>query len=190
MDLRIEDLSELALKGIGRMLTPERWLLPGPGEDYVYADTQGDLGLEPPLSSGVLDCAPRPKEVRRMERHLRTREILVAPCGDLHWLHERESVIEVHHLAHGLIVVHVDEHQLRGRASNHKAIRERRSHQTRSHQPNFPCCPSAARHFSFRLIKPAANPAPKPLSMFTTVTPAAHEFSIPRSAARPLKLAP
>ena len=82
MDLRIEDLSELALKGIGRMLTPERWLLPGPGEDYAYADTQGDLGLEPPLSSGVLDCAPRPKEVRRMERHLRTREILVALEGE------------------------------------------------------------------------------------------------------------
>jgi hypothetical protein len=48
----------------------------------------------------------------------------------------------------------------------------------------------AVRHLSFLLIKLAANPAPNPLSMFTTVTPAAQEFNIPRSAASPLKLAP
>ena len=36
----------------------------------------------------------------------------------------------------------------------------------------------------------AAYPAPKPLSMFTTVTPAAQEFNIPSRAAIPLKLAP
>lgn len=36
-----------------------------------------------------------------------------------------------------------------------------------------------------RFIRLAANPAPKPLSMLTTVTPAAQELSIPSSAARP-----
>lgn len=41
-----------------------------------------------------------------------------------------------------------------------------------------------------RLIKLATNPAPKPLSMLTTVTFEAHEFSIPSSAAIPPKLAP
>lgn len=40
------------------------------------------------------------------------------------------------------------------------------------------------------LIKLAATPAPKPLSMFTTRTPAAQEFNIANSAARPPKLAP
>lgn len=41
-----------------------------------------------------------------------------------------------------------------------------------------------------RFIRLAANPAPKPLSILTTVTPAAQELSIPNKAASPLKLAP
>src|SRR5690349_9587243 len=36
----------------------------------------------------------------------------------------------------------------------------------------------------------AIQPAPYPLSMFTTDTPFAHEFSMPSSAATPPKLAP
>ena len=40
------------------------------------------------------------------------------------------------------------------------------------------------------LMRVAAAAAPKPLSMFTTTTPAAQEFSIASSAARPPKLAP
>src|SRR6185436_6426964 len=39
-------------------------------------------------------------------------------------------------------------------------------------------------------MTPAAYPAPNPLSMLTTVTPAAHELSIARSAARPPNDAP
>ena len=42
----------------------------------------------------------------------------------------------------------------------------------------------------FRLSIDAIRPAPNPLSMFTTATPAAQEFSIPSSAATPPKLAP
>jgi len=41
-----------------------------------------------------------------------------------------------------------------------------------------------------RLMRLAALAAPKPLSMFTTVTPDAHEFSIPSSAASPPNAAP
>ena len=41
-----------------------------------------------------------------------------------------------------------------------------------------------------RLIKLATNPAPNPLSIFTTVTFDAHELSIPSSAATPPKEAP
>src|SRR5215510_12523106 len=41
-----------------------------------------------------------------------------------------------------------------------------------------------------RFMRLAANPAPKPLSILTTVMPDAHELSIARSAASPLKLAP
>ena len=42
----------------------------------------------------------------------------------------------------------------------------------------------------FRLSIAAICPAPKPLSMFTTATPAAHELSIDNSAAMPPRLAP
>src|SRR5262249_53534462 len=42
----------------------------------------------------------------------------------------------------------------------------------------------------FRFMSAAAKPAPKPLSMLTTVTPDAQEFSIAKSAAMPPKLAP
>jgi hypothetical protein len=41
-----------------------------------------------------------------------------------------------------------------------------------------------------RLIRLATYPAPKPLSIFTTVTLLAQLFNIPSNAARPLKLAP
>src|SRR6266480_1246367 len=42
----------------------------------------------------------------------------------------------------------------------------------------------------FRFIKLATNPAPKPLSIFTTVTFDAQELSIASSAANPSKDAP
>ena len=41
-----------------------------------------------------------------------------------------------------------------------------------------------------RLINDATYPAPKPLSIFTTLTFEAHEFIIPNSAANPLNAAP
>jgi len=82
MDLRITDLSVEALKGIGWMLTPNPWVSPKPGEDYAYSDTNSDIGLEAPCSSGVIECAPRPKRLNRMERHLHTREALVALGGE------------------------------------------------------------------------------------------------------------
>src|SRR5919106_4796991 len=49
--------------------------------------------------------------------------------------------------------------------------------------------PSFGRH-ERRFISVAAAAAPKPLSMLTTVRPAAQELSIAKSAARPWKLAP
>ena len=48
----------------------------------------------------------------------------------------------------------------------------------------------ATSHLLSLFINVAAAAAPKPLSMFTTVMPGAHELSIASNAARPLKLAP
>ncbi len=82
MDIRTVDLSDEALKGIGCTLTPRQWAGPGPGESHTYVETNIDLKIEAPCSSGALECAPRPKTLARMERHLATREILIALEGE------------------------------------------------------------------------------------------------------------
>ena len=68
------------------------------------------------------------------------------------------------------------------------------AHQCRQHHVS--CDPTHglkvgdATHVRRSLMRIAIMAAPKPLSMFTTETPVAQLFSMPRSAARPLKLAP
>jgi hypothetical protein len=82
MKLQVVDLSRESLEGIGRMLTPEKWSFPERGKDYSYADTDQDLGLPSPCSAGVLESVPRPMVLGRMERHLRTKEALIALEGE------------------------------------------------------------------------------------------------------------
>jgi ureidoglycolate hydrolase len=82
MKLQVVDLSRESLEGIGHMLTPETWTAPGTGQEYSYIDTDTDLGLPSPISTGALESVPRPMVLGRMERHLRTREALIALEGD------------------------------------------------------------------------------------------------------------
>ena len=82
MELSVVDASTKSLEGIGHMLTPGQWDILAGGTDFEYADVERDLGLLPPCSAGVLESRPRPMVLGRMERHLRTREILVALEGE------------------------------------------------------------------------------------------------------------
>ena len=82
MKLQVVDLSSESLEGIGHMLTPAKWNYPEKGQDYSYADTDADLGLPSPCSAGILESVPRPMVLSRMERHLRTKEALIALEGD------------------------------------------------------------------------------------------------------------
>lgn len=82
MKLQVVDLSRESLEGIGRMLTPETWTAPGTGQEYSYIDTDTDLGLPSPISTGALESVPRPMVLGRMERHLRSKEALIALEGD------------------------------------------------------------------------------------------------------------
>jgi hypothetical protein len=82
VEIRAVDLSEEALKGIGVLLTPAKRVKPEPDAETSYFDTVDDLGLEAPCSSGVVEGRPRPKTLCRMERHLHTREALVALEGE------------------------------------------------------------------------------------------------------------
>ena len=83
MEIRTVDLSEQALKGIGQLLTPAKRVAPEPDAEHSYFDTVADLQLGAPCSAGVVECRPRPKTLRRMERHLHTREALVALEGEV-----------------------------------------------------------------------------------------------------------
>ncbi len=82
MEIRPVDLSEQALEGIGLLITPAKRVAPEPDAETSYFDTVEDLGLEAPCSSGVVEGRPRPMRLQRMERHLRTREALVALEGE------------------------------------------------------------------------------------------------------------
>jgi hypothetical protein len=82
MELNVVGASTMSLKGIGHLLTPAQWEAPEKGMEYRYADIDLDIGLLPPCSAGVLESVPRPMVLNRMERHLRTREALIALDGE------------------------------------------------------------------------------------------------------------
>jgi ureidoglycolate hydrolase len=82
MEIRPVELSEQALQGIGLLITSAKRVAPEPDAETSYFDTVEDLGLEAPCSSGVVEGRPRPMRLQRMERHLRTREALVALEGE------------------------------------------------------------------------------------------------------------
>lgn len=82
MHLIIKDLTQDALAGIGCLLTDEPEPRPDSDEGFSYRDVVGDLQLNAPLSSGLLECHPRKLRLDRMERHHHTREILVALEGE------------------------------------------------------------------------------------------------------------
>jgi hypothetical protein len=74
------------------------------------------------------------------------------------------------------------------------AVQRRRSRACPDSEPTFQNLfqqiPGFSRTQGRRLISDATYPAPNPLSMFTTLTFEAHEFSMPNSAAIPLNDAP
>ena len=82
MHLTIKDLTQEALAGIGLLLTEKHESQPDSDEGFSYRDVVGDLQLDAPLSSGLLECYPRKLCLDRMERHHKTREILVALEGE------------------------------------------------------------------------------------------------------------
>ena len=82
MELQAVNLSESALRGIGTVIIPRQRLSVPAGTEFLYSETNGGLGLEGPLSSGSMECAPRQKKLSRLECHLKTPELLVALDGD------------------------------------------------------------------------------------------------------------
>jgi len=82
MKLKSRDIAQADLHGIGRLLFSPADPKVKPGDECSFAIIQEDLGLTDASCAGTMDCAPRPMQVSRMERHLRTPEVLVAIDGD------------------------------------------------------------------------------------------------------------
>jgi hypothetical protein len=82
MKLKSRDIAQTDLHGIGRLLFSPTDPKVKPGDECSFAIIQEDLGLTDASCAGTMDCAPRPMQVSRMERHLHTPEILVAIDGD------------------------------------------------------------------------------------------------------------
>jgi hypothetical protein len=71
-----------AMRGIGTALTPAAGASPGEGAEFSFEIVSPELGLAAPLCAGRLECSPRRMRLTRLERHLRTPEILSAVEGD------------------------------------------------------------------------------------------------------------
>jgi hypothetical protein len=84
MELRMEEPDMQALAGIGSVFPADSRIGSSikDGDEFSYAVISPDLGLQEPLSAGCLDCASRPLLLSRMERHLRTSEMLTNVEGD------------------------------------------------------------------------------------------------------------
>jgi hypothetical protein len=75
------EAGEGGLDGIGKMLTPKGPAAPAAGE-FSFDIVSPELGLGPGLCAGSLACAHRKARLEKMERHLRTPELLSAVQGD------------------------------------------------------------------------------------------------------------
>ncbi len=82
MKLKARDISKADVKGIARLLFSPAAAVVKPGDECSFSVMYADLGFRDASCAGSMDCAPRPMTVTRMERHVRTPEILAAIDGD------------------------------------------------------------------------------------------------------------
>jgi hypothetical protein len=82
MTLIAEEARSESLQGIGILATPGRGKAPLGAEEFAFEIAVPDLGMPAGLCAGRLACASRPMKLARLERHLRTPEMLSAVDGD------------------------------------------------------------------------------------------------------------
>jgi Ureidoglycolate lyase len=82
MVLIAREASAESLEGVGLFVTPGRGQPPEAGAEFSFELAAPDLGMPAGLCAGRLDCVSRPMRLARMERHLRTPEMLSAVDGD------------------------------------------------------------------------------------------------------------
>ncbi len=82
MKLVVQSLSQATIEGAGILLSPQEGRSPVDGSEFSFGLVSSDLGMPASLCAGRLECAARPKILAKMERHLKTPEILTATKGD------------------------------------------------------------------------------------------------------------
>jgi ureidoglycolate lyase len=82
MILKTREAGPESLDGVGILATPASGAGPAAGAEFSFELAATDLGMPAGLCAGRLDCAARPMSLSRMERHLRTPEMLSAVDGD------------------------------------------------------------------------------------------------------------
>jgi Ureidoglycolate lyase len=82
MTLTAREASAKSLEGVGLFITPGGGKSPEAGAEFSFEMAAPGLGMPAGLCAGRLDCAARPMRLARLERHLRTPEMLSAVDGD------------------------------------------------------------------------------------------------------------
>jgi hypothetical protein len=82
MKLKVQNLSQATIEGAGILLSPQEGLSPGVGSEFSFELVCPELGMPSSLCAGRLECAARPGILAKLERHLKTPEILTATKGD------------------------------------------------------------------------------------------------------------
>jgi ureidoglycolate hydrolase len=80
--LSVVDLTPEGFCGYGDVLSVGPGAPMGSSEEFTYWGKVAELEMGPRVSTGYLCCKPRAGVLKRLERHLRTPEILVALRGD------------------------------------------------------------------------------------------------------------
>jgi len=82
MEIRVRDLDSAALEDIGIVATLSQGKAPEMGAEFAFEFAATDLKMPAGLCAGRLECSSRPMQLLKMERHLKTPELLSAVNGD------------------------------------------------------------------------------------------------------------
>jgi ureidoglycolate hydrolase len=80
--MTVVELTPESFRGYGDVLSVGPGTPMGSSEEFTYWGKVAELEMGPRVSTGYLACNPRAGVLKRLERHLRTPEILVALRGD------------------------------------------------------------------------------------------------------------
>lgn len=78
----VEKLTTESFKKFGQVLSLDEVAQVKPENEFDWYDTAGGIELSEKCCTGMLVCRPRPKNVVKMECHLRSSEVLAALHGD------------------------------------------------------------------------------------------------------------